>query len=209
MVLPEKSCKEFVELLGSKEPVPGGGGAAALIAAVGTALGSMVCNLTIGKKKFLEFDEKLKDILRRAEILQKELLEMIDADGEAFLPLSKAYGMAKDTEDEKRLKEETMERCLKDACDVPVKILKLSFQAIKLHEELVDNCSKLAISDVGVGVQALRAALLSARLNIIININSIKDQVYVDNIKNVTEPIAIDGVKIADKVYEKVIGYLS
>lgn len=209
MKLADKTCTEFIEVLASKAAVPGGGGAAALTGAIGMALGSMVCNLTIGKKKFAEYEEKLNGILENCGKLQKELLKMIDADAECFLPLSKAYGMPKDTDEQKKLKEETLEKCLKEACQVPVSIVKLCFDCIKLHEDLVDNCSALAISDVGVGVQCLRAAIISAQLNVIININSIKDTEYVDKVKKETEPLVQDGIKISDEVYEKVVKALS
>lgn len=209
MKLAQKTCTEFIEVLASKAAVPGGGGAAALTGAIGMALGSMVCNLTIGKKKYAQFEEKVKGVLNRATELQEELLKMIDADAECFLPLSKAYGMPKDTEEQKKLKEETLENCLKTACEVPVSIVKLAYESIKLHEALVDNCSILAISDVGVGVQCLRSAIIGAQLNVIININSIKDSSYVDKVKKETEPLVEEGIKISDEVYEKVVKALS
>ncbi|WP_138205370.1 cyclodeaminase/cyclohydrolase family protein [Haloimpatiens lingqiaonensis] len=209
MKLADKTCVDFAEVLASKEPVPGGGGAAALVGAIGTALGSMVCNLTIGKKKYAQYEEEVKGILEEAGEIQKELLKMIDDDAENFLPLSKAYGMKKDTEEERKLKEETLEKALKQACEVPVSIVKKSYEAIKLHENLVNKCSKLAISDVGVGVQCLRAAIISAQLNVIININSIKDENYVSRVKEETEKLVKDGTEIADKVYEEVVKALS
>jgi len=209
MKLADKTCTEFIEVLASKAAVPGGGGAAALTAAIGMALGSMVCNLTIGKKKYAEYEEKVVGILEKATKLQEELLKLIDADAECFLPLSKAYGMPKETDEEKKIKEETLERFLKDACEVPVAIVKKCFEAIKLHEDLVDNCSMLAISDIGVGVQCLRAAIYGAQLNVIINVNSIKDTEYVEKAKKETEPLVEAGVKLADEVYEKVVKALS
>ncbi|OAA91412.1 cyclodeaminase/cyclohydrolase family protein [Clostridium ljungdahlii] len=209
MKLADKSCTDFIEVLASKAATPGGGGGSAITGAIGMALGGMVCNLTIGKKKYAQYDEKVKGILKRAYELQAELLKMVDADAECFLPLSKAYGMPKDTEEQKKLKEETLEKCLKKACGVPVSIVKQAYEAIKLHEALVDNCSKLAISDVGVGVQCLRAAIIGAQLNVIININSIKDAEYVKKVKAETEPLVEEGIKIADKVYEKVVSALS
>lgn len=209
MKLADKTCTEFIEVLGSKSAVPGGGGAAALTGAIGIALGSMVCNLTIGKKKFAEYEEKIKGILARAKQLQEELINMIDADAECFMPLSKAYGMPKDTVEEKKLKEETLEKCLKSACEVPIAMVKLAYESIKLHEALVDNCSILAISDVGVGVQCLRAAIIGAQLNVIININSIKDLEYIHTVKKETESLVKEGIKIADEVYEKVVKALS
>jgi len=205
----DMTCNEFVDKLASKSPVPGGGGVAALVGAIGTALSSMVCNLTTGKKRYAEFEVDIQDILKKAADLQQDLMEMIDEDAENFLPLSKAYGMPKDTEEERRLKEETLEKALKQACEVPIKIVKACYEAIKLHAELVDKGSRLAISDVGVGVQCLRAAIISGWLNIVININSIKDQDYVNKVREETENLVRQGAMPADKVYEQVEGILN
>lgn len=205
MKISEKSCIEFVEVLASKAAVPGGGGAAALVGSIGMALGSMVCNLTIGKKKYAQYEESVKSILEKATDLEKRLLEMIDEDAKNFLPLSKAYGLPKNTEEEKRIKEEVMENALKTACQVPIEIVRVCYDAIKLHEDLVDKGSKLAISDIGVGVQCLRAAILSAQLNVIININSIKDQEYVQKVQDEVNQLVISGVQICDEVYSQVI----
>lgn len=204
MKIAQKTCIEFVDVLASKEAVPGGGGAAALVGSIGMALGSMVCNLTIGKKKYAEYEYTIKDILLKANKIEKDLLDMIDKDAECFLPLSKAYGLPKSTPEEIKIKEETMENALKLACEVPIDIVKTCYEAIKLHEELVDKGSKLALSDVGVGVQCLRAALLSGQLNVLININSIKDEEYVKNIKSEMEELVSKGTKICDEVYAKV-----
>lgn len=209
MKLADKTCNEFVNELASKNPVPGGGGAAALVGAIGVALSSMVCNLTTGKKKYAQFEDDIQDILKKAQELQNSLMQMIDEDAENFLPLSKAYGMPKGTEQERKLKEETLEKALKQACEVPIKIVKACYDAIKLHAELVDKGSRLAISDVGVGVQCLRAAIISGQLNIVININSIKDSVYVDRIEKEVMPLVKEGVNLADEVYEKVEQILS
>lgn len=204
MKISEKTCIEFVNVLASKSAVPGGGGAAALVGAIGMALGSMVCNLTIGKKKYAEYEESVKEILVKAREIEKKLLSMIDKDAKNFLPLSKAYGLPNSTEEEKKIKEEIMENALKVACEVPIDIVRVCFDAIKLHEDLVDKGSKLAISDVGVGVQCLRAAILSGQLNVVININSIKDMEYVETIRKEVNSVVEEGVKICDEVYAKV-----
>lgn len=209
MKLVDNTCVDFTNQLASKQPVPGGGGASALVGSIGIALGSMVCNLTIGKKKFKPYEEELNSILLEAKKIQEELLEMIDMDAENFLPLSKAYGMKKDTEEEKKLKEETLEKALKKASEVPVAIVKKTYESIKLHERLVNNCSKIAISDVGVGVQCLKAAIIGAQLNVIINMNSIKDENYVKMLKDETEDLVKEGCQIADRVYETVVKALS
>ena len=204
MKISEKTCVEFVNVLASKSAVPGGGGAAALVGAIGMALGSMVCNLTIGKKKYAEYEESVNEILVKAREIEKKLLSMIDKDAKNFLPLSKAYGLPNSTEEEKKIKEEIMENALKVACEVPIDIVRVCFDAIKLHEDLVDKGSKLAISDVGVGVQCLRAAILSGQLNVVININSIKDMEYVEAIRKEVNSVVEEGVKICDEVYAKV-----
>lgn len=204
MKISEKTCIEFVNVLASKSAVPGGGGAAALVGAIGMALGSMVCNLTIGKKKYAEYEESVNEILVKAREIEKKLLSMIDKDAKNFLPLSKAYGLPNSTEEEKKIKEEIMENALKVACEVPIDIVRVCFDAIKLHEDLVDKGSKLAISDVGVGVQCLRAAILSGQLNVVININSIKDMEYVEAIRKEVNSVVEEGVKICDEVYAKV-----
>ena len=201
----EKSCIGFVDVLASKAPVPGGGGAAALVGAIGMALGSMVCNLTTGKKKYAQYEEAIQEILVKAGKLQEELLSMIDKDAEGFYPLSKAYGLPTSTEEEKQYKAETMEKCLKVACEVPFKIVELCNESIKLHEELVDKGSKLAISDVGCGVQALRGAILSAQLNVIINVGLMKDKEYAKALDEKCEALVKEGVEICDVVYNKVI----
>ena len=204
MKIAQKSCIEFVDVLASKSAVPGGGGAAALTGSIGIALGSMVCNLTIGKKKYAEYEESVKCILEKARTLEKELRDMIDEDAECFLPLSKAYGLPSSTEEEKKVRNDTMESALKTACEVPIEIVKVCYEAIKLHEDLVDKGSRLAISDVGVGVQCLRAAILSGQLNVFININSIKDGQYVETVRNEVNKLVEDGVRICDEVYKKV-----
>lgn len=201
----QKSCVDFIEVLASKAAVPGGGGAAALAGAIGMALGSMVCNLTTGKKKYAQYEEAIQEILEKAAKLEEELLSMIDKDAEGFFPLSKAYGLPTTTEEEKQYKAETMEKCLKVACEIPMNIVRLCYDSIKLHEELVDKGSKLAISDVGCGVQCLRAAILSGQLNVIINVNSMKDREYAEKIEKECNQLVDDGVKICDEVYEKVL----
>lgn len=204
MRISEKTCEDFVDVLASKSAVPGGGGAAALTGAIGIALGSMVCNLTIGKKKYAEHEESVKSILEKARSLEKDLIGMIDEDAECFLPLSKAYGLPSLTDEEKKIKSETMENALKKACEVPIKIVKVCYESIKLHEDLVDKGSRLAISDIGVGVQCLRASILSGQLNVLININSIKDEKYVNEVRNEINSLVEEGVKICDEVYLKV-----
>lgn len=200
MNLMEHRLTSFVKLLSSKEPAPGGGGAAALTAAQGCALAAMVCNLTIGKKKYQEYETDLQRILREAKQLQERLLEMIEEDKVNFLPLSKAYGIKAETEEEKQEKAKVMEEALKVACRVPIEIVEKSWQGIRLHEELLNKGSKLAISDVGVGVEFLRAALISGKMNVRINTGMMVDEHYRKEVEERIDRLTDQGIRIADEV---------
>lgn len=209
MKLCETSLNEFVDLLASKKSVPGGGGAAALTGALGIALNSMVVNFSIGKKKFIDVKDKHEEILDKAHKLQNRLMELIDEDADNFYPLSQAYGLPADTEEEKANKEEVLQKALKVACEGPVDMVRCIYESILLHDELVDISSKIIISDVGVGVQCLKAALYSAELNVIININSITDEAYVKEVSESTAKMVKEGSEIADRVYGKVLEIMS
>jgi formiminotetrahydrofolate cyclodeaminase len=114
----EKSCEVFVQALASKEPVPGGGGASALVGAIGMALGNMVGSLTLNKKKYADVQEDIMDLKEKADDVQCELLKLIAKDADAFKPLSAAYGLPKDTDLQRAEKARVMEKALKDACAV-------------------------------------------------------------------------------------------
>ena len=149
-------CNEFVEVLGSKAPVPGGGGASALVGAVGTALGNMVGALTVGKKKYADVEEEMKELMAKATTLQDELLHLIERDAEVFEPLSKAYGMPRETEEEKAEKARVMEIVLKDACSVPMEIMEKCCEAIDLIVEFAakGSCKSIKLETASVSDQS-------------------------------------------------------
>ena len=201
-------CNEFVEVLGSKAPVPGGGGASALVGAVGTALGNMVGALTVGKKKYADVEEEMKELMAKATTLQDELLHLIERDAEVFEPLSKAYGMPRETEEEKAEKARVMEIVLKDACSVPMEIMEKCCEAIDLIVEFAAKGSALAISDAGVGAAFCKAALEGASLNVYINTKSMKNREYAEELKKkCDEMLAVYTVK-ADEIFQNVLGRL-
>lgn len=203
-MITNKNCKEFINILSSKEPVPGGGGASALVGAIGMALGSMVGNLTLGKKKYENFQEDIKIILDKAGKLQDELIMLVEKDAEVFEPLSKAYGLPKNTEEEKVKREETMENALKLACSVPLDIMRNALRSIELHEELSVKGTKIAISDVGVGVAFCKSALMGASLNVFINTKLMKDREYAQKLNKETEEMIMEGTGKADKIYNAI-----
>ena len=201
-------CNEFVEVLGSKAPVPGGGGASALVGAVGTALGNMVGALTVGKKKYADVEEEMKELMAKATTLQDELLHLIERDAEVFEPLSKAYGMPRETEEEKAEKARVMEIVLKDACSVPMEIMEKCCEAIDLIVEFAAKGSALAISDAGVGAAFCKAALEGASLNVYINTKSMKNREYAEELnRKCDEMLAVYTVK-ADEIFRDVLGRL-
>jgi len=201
MSLSELSANEFTELLASSEPVPGGGGAAALAGAVGAALASMVGNLTTGKKKYAEFEPDIARILERAALLRKKLLMQIDEDAACFGPLSKAYGVPR--EDPKR--DTIMEDALRLACSAPLNIMKTAAEVIELHAELAVKGSSLMQSDVGVGLLYCKTALMGASLNILINVKLMKDLSYAGKLKEEAETLLDRYCPLADRTYAAVV----
>ena len=169
MSFAEYTCERFVDILSTKAPVPGGGGASALVGALGTALGNMVGSLTVGKKKYANVEADIIKLKEKADILQKEFLYLIEEDARVFEPLSKAYGMPINTEEEKVEKACIMESLLKEACSVPMEIMRKCCEAIDIIEKFAEIGSTIALSDAGVGVTFCKAALLGASLNVYVN----------------------------------------
>ncbi len=200
----EKSCLEFIDVLASAEPVPGGGGAAAYAGALGVALGSMVANLTVGKKKYAAVQEDIAVILDKAAGLQKRLADLVQRDAEVFEPLSKAYGLPKETTEQLQLRNQVMEEALLAASLVPLEIMEQAYEGLLLHAELAEKGSRLAVSDVGVGVQMLRAAILGAAMNIFINVKFMEDRRQAEEIREKAEKLITRGAALADEIYRKV-----
>ena len=201
-------CNEFVEVLASKAPVPGGGGASALVGAIGTALGNMVGSLTVGKKKYADVEEEMYELKGKADALQKELLHLIERDAEVFEPLSKAYCMPRNTEEEKAEKARVMEIVLKDACSVPMEIMERCCEAIDLIEVFAEKGSTLAISDAGVGATFCKAALEGASLNVFINTKSMKNREYADELNKKADEMLSVYTKKAEEIYQSVAARL-
>ena len=204
----EKSCKEFTEILASKEPVPGGGGASALAGALGMALGNMVGALTVGKKKYADVEEDIKRLMEEAQSLQDELLALIQKDAESFAPLAEAYGMPKETDSEKAEKARVLEEALKTACGAPLEIMEKCCRVIDLQKEFAEKGSALAVSDAGVGVIFAKAALQGAALNVFINTSSMKDREYAEAIDCKAEEMLTEYTVAADTVYASVYSRL-
>lgn len=204
----EYSCDAFAAALASKAAVPGGGGASALAAALGMALGNMVGNLTTGKKKYAAVEADIQALNRRADALRQELLALVQKDAIAFEPLSKAYGLPKATLEEQAHKAQVMEQALREACEVPLEILRQTGHALELIEEYAAKGSAIAISDAGVAAALCRGALQGAALNVYINTKAMTDRAHAEACDRETDALLAKYVPLADEAYASVTARL-
>lgn len=198
MKFQDKNLVEFTTELASKAAVPGGGGASALVGAVGVSLGNMVGALTVGKKKYADVEEDIKVLMEQAEVLRVKLLDLIEADAACFAPLAKAYGIPK--EDPNR--DAIMEDALKTACSVPMDIVRTVCEAISLMEDFAKKGSALAVSDAGCGAVCCKAALQGASLNVFINTKSMKDRETAEALEKEAQDLLDKFCPIADEIFD-------
>ena len=197
-----KTVTECTEALASKAAVPGGGGASALVGAIGIALGDMVGELTVGKKKYADVEEDVKALMVRAQELRVKLLACVNKDAEAFEPLSRAYGIPKDDP----TRDEVMEKCLRDAAAAPLEILDLCCEAIELQRDFAAKGSVLAISDAATGVVFCQSAMYGAAVNVKVNTKSMKDREYAEKINAHVDAQLTKYRSLAEKVDQDVYG---
>ena len=204
----DKSCSEFVEVLATKAPVPGGGGASAMVGALATALGNMVGSLTVGKKKYAAVEEEMWALKDRCDRLQKDFLHLVERDAEVFEPLARAYSMPKNTEEEKAEKARVMEIVLRDACSVPMEIMEKCCEAIDIIAVFAEKGSVIAISDAGVGAAFAKAALQGASLNVYINTKSMADRALAAELNARCDRMLEEYSGKADAIFDSVLGRL-
>jgi len=200
----EISVTKFLEGLSSKEPVPGGGGASAYVGALAMALGLMVGNLTVGKKKYQEVEADIKILMEKGQHIMNRLKDLVEEDAEAFYPLSLAYGMPQNTAEEIRNRDITLQKALIKATLVPLEIARTCAKVIDLQEELALKGSRIAISDVGVGVAFAKAALKGAKLNVLINTQIMKDWDLKRTIESELSELDQLSTEKADKIYASI-----
>lgn len=195
-----KSCREFVSLLASSAPAPGGGGAAALVGAIGTALGNMVGALTVGKKKYADVEEKIKCLMSRCDELQTQLLDQVSADAEGFVPLARAYGIPKDDPN----RAETLERATVTACQAPMRIMELCCDSLNVIAVMAEKGSRLAVSDAGCAAALVKAALQAASLNVFINTKTLRDRALAQEMNEKCLDMLERYGALADQVFNQV-----
>ena len=195
-----ETCREFVKVLASDAPAPGGGGAAALVGAIGTALGNMVGSLTVGKKKYADVQDEILALKARCDELQKKLLDQVEADEVNFLPLAKAYGIPKDDPNRDKI----MEEATIIACSTPMAIMELCCQAIDCIAVFAAKGSRLAVSDAGCGAVCCKAALQAASLNVFINTKSLKNRETAEAMNAKANAMLTKYCAIADEIFTTV-----
>lgn len=195
-----ESCRKFVEVLASNAPAPGGGGAAALVGAVGTALGNMVGSLTVGKKKYAAVEGEIIALKEKCDLLQKELLDLVKKDADGFEPLAKAYGIPKDDPN----RDEILEKATIEACAVPMEIMEKCCEALDCIQIFAEKGSRLAVSDAGCGAVCCKAALQSASLNVFINTKSMKTRELAEEMNRKANEMLTKYCALADEIFDAV-----
>ena len=195
-----ETCRKFVEVLASDAPAPGGGGAAALVGAIGTALGNMVGSLTVGKKKYADVQDEIIALKAKCDALQTELLNQVEMDEVNFLPLAKAYGIPKDDPNRDKI----MEEATIIACSTPMKIMELCCEAIDCIAVFAAKGSRLAVSDAGCGAVCCKAALQAASLNVFINTKSLKNREVAEELNRKANLMLNKYCQMADEIFEEV-----
>jgi formiminotetrahydrofolate cyclodeaminase len=178
MAFQDQPIQAFMQELSSKAPIPGGGGASALVGALSASLTHMVAALTVGKPKYATFEEEMHDLLNKTESLVKRFLALMDEDAAAFEPLAQAYRLPKETEAEREAKSLRMEVALKSAVQPPLDIMEACAEALPLIAFCAEKGSVVAVSDAGVAASLIRSALEGASLNVFINTQGMLDKAY-------------------------------
>ena len=206
--LAELTTTELVDLLASAAPAPGGGSAAALEGALGAALTAMVCALTVGKKKYADYQEFVVESEKKLTELKVAFVDVMDRDTEAFNVVSAAFGMPKATDEEKAARSAAIQKGLEGCTATPFEMMELSCKALEMTHELLGKTNDSAASDLGVAALSLRAGIQGAWLNVLINIGSLKNKDLAADYKKKGEEMLAKALPLADKIYENVLAQM-
>ncbi len=179
MSLVNRNVNAFLEELASASPAPGGGSVAALAGALGSALTSMVCRLTIGKKKYAESEEEMKSVLAMSERLRGVFTRLVDTDANAFKKVMEVYGLPKESDDQKALRNAAIQEATKEAALVPLECMKHCIDALALARTVAQKGNINSLSDAGVSALMIGAGIEAAALNVRINLSGINDVDFV------------------------------
>ena len=208
MKLADLKVTEFIDLLASDAPAPGGGSAAALEGAIGAALTAMVCGLTKGKKKFAEFNDLAVETEVKALALKDRFVDVMDRDTEAFNVVSAAFGMPKETDEEKAARSAAIQKGLEGCTATPFEMMEIAVETLELTDSILGKSNDSAASDLGVSALSLRSAVQGAWLNVLINIGSLKNKELAEDYRVKGEALLAKALPLADKIYAEVVTML-
>jgi formiminotetrahydrofolate cyclodeaminase len=200
----DKPLQVFLDELASKSATPGGGSAAAVMGAQSAALISMVCNLTIGKPQYVEVEAEMQALLVKSEALRAQLTAMIKEDIDVFDQLMASYGLPKATDEEKKLRSDTIQTVLKAATEVPLACARACAEAIELSRVAADKGNLSVISDAGAAIMAGYGALKTAALNVYINAGSLKDRAFAEAKIAELEAILRGQERAVEEIYQMI-----
>jgi formiminotetrahydrofolate cyclodeaminase len=208
-MLVTKTVREFIDEVASNSPAPGGGSVAAAAGALGAALTSMVCRLTIGKKKYLDVQREMETIAGTAELLRSQLTALIDEDTEVFSRVMAAFSLPKETEPEKLARSVSIQEATKAAALVPLKVMELCEQALVLAQQVAEKGNVNSISDAGVAALMLQAACHGAAFNVKINIATLQDEDFVhrthEEMESILSNVEMTGKKTLARVQSALV----
>lgn len=183
MELRKLTVEGFINETASSSPAPGGGSIAALNAASSAALITMVANLTLGKEKYAAVEEDMKEVAAKAGAMKDDFLALIDEDSNAFNKIMAAFKLPKDTDEAKKARSAAIQEATKGAALVPFKVGQKANELFALAEEVITKGNQNAITDGAVAAMNARAAVRGAFLNVKINLGSIKDGLFVEDLQ--------------------------
>ena len=198
------TCKEFIDKLGSREAIPGGGSTSALVGALGMALGTMLGELTTGKKTFAAYENELAELIPASRELTGRLCDAVNRDVTAFEPLAEAYRMPDSDEEEIAARRAAIQGGIAEAALAPLELADLCLEALRLLDRYSQIGSRLAISDAGTGAALCGAALRGARLNVLINLKSMEDEDLREKMDQRLEAVTAEGLKLENTIYSRV-----
>jgi len=204
-MLADMNVKEFLEKTASNSPVPGGGSVAALSAGLAAALTEMVANLTIGKKGYEEAEEDMKEVAKKGMSLRLQFVKDIDKDSDAFNEVMAAFKLSKETDEEKEARKNAIQEGSKSATLVPLQVAEDAFSMMEIIEKVVEKGNKNAVTDGAVAAMMARTAVLSALYNVKINLGSIKDTTFVEDVSKKVNELESQINEIEKKILSKVV----
>ena len=202
MMMLEQKTTEFLDVLSSSAPVPGGGGASAAVGAFASALGMMVTNLTIGKKKYADVEGQMRTIATEAAIIRERLIRDIDRDSEAYDRVFAAFKLPKETEEEKAERSRVIQDATKQAAMVPMEVAEEIASVMETIIYVAHKGNRNAVTDACVAMMTARTCVLGALLNVRINLTSIKDEAFVKRMSEKADFLESEAIRIEKKLLD-------